>query len=98
MPESGAVRSAVSKIRRAVRGKKPDFEKAGKAYDTAITVLTDEITWRTAARNTLLASAESYDAAIKNTIGLRLQNKIPKEVALYLSKCTAGHRDISLYF
>jgi TRAP-type mannitol/chloroaromatic compound transport system permease large subunit len=98
VPESGAVRSAVSKIRRAVRGKKPDFEKAGKAYDTAITVLTDEITWRTAARNTLLASAESYDAAIKNTIGLRLQNKIPKEVALYLSKCTAGHRDISLYF
>ena len=96
--ESSTVRSAVAKIRRAVRGKKPNFEKAEKAYDQAIATLDREVSWRAAARDSLLPSVQAYDAAIKDTIGLRLQNKLPKHVALYLAKCTAGHRDISIYF
>jgi ribosomal protein S20 len=96
--ESSTVRSAVAKIRRAVRGKKPNFEKAEKAYNQAIATLDREVSWRAAARDSLLPSVQAYDAAIKDTIGLRLQNKLPKHVALYLAKCTAGHRDISIYF
>ena len=34
----------------------------------------------------------------KFTIGLRQQQKIPKNIALFLAGCKSDHRDLSLYF
>ena len=34
----------------------------------------------------------------KFTIGLRQQQKIPKDIALFLAGCRSDHRDLSLYF
>jgi len=46
----------------------------------------------------LLDEVLALDAAMAGTIGLRMQAKLPREVALYLASCTASHRDISPYF
>ena len=40
----------------------------------------------------------AHDKVISETIGLRLQSKLTKEQAIYVSKCNSIHRDISLNF
>ena len=40
----------------------------------------------------------TYEEAIRNTIGLRKQDRLPKNVAVDVASCLANHRDISLHF
>ena len=40
----------------------------------------------------------AHDKVISETIELRLQSKLTKEQAIYVSKCNSIHRDISLNF
>ena len=40
----------------------------------------------------------AHDKIISETIGLRLQSKLTKEQAIYVSRCNSIHRDISLNF
>ena len=57
-----------------------------------------ELAWRQKATGELLTGLETYEAAIRDTIGLRQQPRMPREQALELVGCTAEHRDISLHF
>ena len=34
----------------------------------------------------------------KNTLGLRLQQSLPEEIALHLASCKSSHRNLSIYF
>jgi hypothetical protein len=45
-----------------------------------------------------LPGFESYEASIRDTIGLRQQPRMPRQQAIELVGCTAKHRDISLHF
>jgi flagellar biosynthesis chaperone FliJ len=92
------IRSDLSGARRALRAKKPDMDKALKKYDSAIKKYRAELTWRQMAAVELLTGLEIYEAAIRDTIGLRQQPRMPHEQALELVGCTAKHRDISLHF
>ena len=98
---AGDIRSALSKARRAMRTRgstAPDPAKAMEEHAKTMVVLDQEIAWRTEAAGTLLAGVTAYEAAIRDTIGLRQQPKMPRHVALDVAACTANHRDISLYF
>ena len=57
-----------------------------------------EVSWRANAKENLMPKLEEYNNSIKETIGLRLQSKLTKEQAIYVSKCNSIHRDISLNF
>ena len=46
----------------------------------------------------LIDKLEKHDLSIKDTIGLRLQSRLTKEQAKFVSKCRSVHRDISLNF
>jgi len=95
----GDVRSALSKARRALRPRGPDPEKAAEEGATALEAYTEEKTWRVVARDQdLVQGIAQYDEAISNTIGIRQQPNMPRELGLYLASCNAGHRDISLNF
>ena len=67
-----------------------------KIQDTSDGRIQDQ--YFTAAADGLLDEMRALDAAMAGTIGLRIQAKVPREVALYLARRTAGHRDISPYF
>ncbi|WP_339857343.1 TRAP transporter large permease subunit [uncultured Nisaea sp.] len=98
VPEAGSIRSALSKVRRALRGKTPDPEKALEELQEAKTLYAEEVSWRQAAQQSLSAKLATYDAAIKNNIGLRLQDRLPHEIALEVAACQSNHVDISLHF
>lgn len=92
-----AIRSDLSAARRALRAKQPDMDKALKKIDSAIKKYRSELAWRQRAKTELLPGLQTYEASIRDTIGLRQQPRMPREQALELVSCTAKHRDISLY-
>ncbi|NMM43989.1 TRAP transporter large permease subunit [Rhodospirillaceae bacterium KN72] len=98
---AGDIRTALSKARRAMRvtsSNPADPETALQEHANAMELLKADIEWRTEAASSLLAQMEAYEEAIRSTIGLRQQQRLPREVALYVASCNSGHRDISLYF
>ena len=98
---AGDIRSALSKARRAMRTRgssEPDPEKALEEHAKAVEALEAEIAWRSTASSTLLGELQTYDASIRETVGLRQLDKMPRDVALYVASCNSNHRDISLYF
>lgn len=95
---TGRIKSQLTKARRALGGRKPDQDKAVKALAKAKQLYEDENVWRSRASSDLLPGLQAYETAIRNTIGLRLQSRLPKEQALAIAACNATHRDISLHF
>ncbi|MGI9332677.1 MAG: SLC13 family permease [Gammaproteobacteria bacterium] len=92
------VRSALTKARRALRAKKPDKEKAVKQMDTALAAYAAQLEWRQRAEVELKPALEAYEGTIRNTIGARLQIRLPTDQALFVAACGSGHRDLSLNF
>ncbi len=92
------IRSALSAARRAIRAKTPDPDKANAELDKALSAYNEQIAWRDRAALDLAPALGDYEAAIRDTIGARLQTKMSEEQALFVAGCTAGHRDISLHF
>ena len=48
--------------------------------------------------NKVIESLSVFLDSTKFTIGLRQQQKIPRDIALFLARCKSDHRDLSLYF
>lgn len=92
------IRKLLSKARRALKAKVPDPDKALDFIDKALEVHANEMAWRSQAKNELLPGLEAYEAAIRDTIGLRQQSKLPVEQVKKIVGCLSQHRDISLYF
>lgn len=98
---AGDIRSALSKARRALRttnNSQPDVAAALAEHADAVEVLESEIAWRTDAAAALLPQVEAYEDAIDETIGLRQQPRLPREIALHVASCSSEHRNISLNF
>ncbi len=95
---AGDVRSAVSDARSALRDKQPDRDKAVAAMQEALSELDAQLAWRKRAEEQLAPALAEYDAAIRDTVGARLQNRLSDDQALFIAACQAGHRDVSLSF
>jgi len=93
-----SIKSKLSKARRALKGSKYNPEKAKGYHSQAMDMLTAEIIWRKRALMDMAPALATYDMAIKDSIGLRLQERMSDDVATTVSACMAGHKDISLQF
>ncbi|MEM7057292.1 MAG: TRAP transporter large permease subunit [Pseudomonadota bacterium] len=87
----------LSNARKSLR-KDPDPVKAAEELDASIAALAEDLSWRRTAQTEVLPGLNAYTAALADTIGLRSQQKLPSEQALYVAGCNSGHRDISLNF
>ena len=92
------IKSKISKSRRALGKKKPKVEKAQKLFDQGIEEFNRQMIWRDRAQAELYSSLVRYEEAIRGTLGVRQQTKMPEELALYVAACNSRHRDISLHF
>jgi tripartite ATP-independent transporter DctM subunit len=92
------VKSKLSKARRALRGNNPDPEKAVEQLMIAVEKLEFEIAWRHRAAGDLRPELETYDLAIRKTIGMRLQDRLTADQAEDIASCLSVHKDLSLYF
>jgi hypothetical protein len=95
----GDVKKALSKVRRALKSKTPDKDKALGELQKAITAFDDEVDWRSeAASANILPKLEGYEQSIRGTIGLRQQQNMPRDLGIFIASCNSGHRDLSLNF
>ncbi|MDQ2090522.1 TRAP transporter large permease subunit [Marimonas arenosa] len=91
------VKSDLSKARRALRVNKFDREQALESFDDALAEYEAQKAWRAEAAN-LRPGVEAYLDGIRSTLGIRSQDQLTREQALYMASCSAVHRDISLNF
>lgn len=98
IPGSSSVKSPVSRARRAIKGKKPNPEKAIENLKKALEVHAEEVAWRRQAQSALGQALADYDNAIQESIGLRMQPRLSLDQATAVASCQAVHRDYSLRF
>jgi tripartite ATP-independent transporter DctM subunit len=96
--DSNDIRSPLSKVRRSLDRSPDKIDAAMEEYTQALDAFETELAWRTAAKTALLPEVEAYEAAIRDTIGLRMQDRMPRDIALDVAVCKSHHKDISLYF
>jgi len=94
---AGDVKSALGKARRALTIKRFDREKALSEFDDAVAEFEAQKSWRANAES-LKPELEAYLESIRSTLGLRSQDGLSREAALFMSSCSSVHRDISLNF
>ncbi len=92
------IRSAVSKARSAMRKKTPDPEAAMESIDTAMEEYEAQMQWREQAEPALFADLSNYEDMLKNTIGIRQQDRFTRTQALSVAACRSHHKDLSLNF
>jgi len=88
---SDTIYSSIQKI------KDNDKNVIQKLNQDAINLLQSGTEWRLKAQ-VLLPKLVQYDNIIKDTIGLRSQDTLTKDQAIYVAKCNASHEDVSLDF
>jgi tripartite ATP-independent transporter DctM subunit len=92
------VGSLLAKARRALKGDAPNKQEADAKLAEALDLYGEEVVWRRRAASDLSGGLEAYDDAVKDTIGLRLQQRLPIDIAKQVAACRSVHSDISLSF
>ena len=92
------IKEKLTKARRSLKKDDVDINKINTLLGEANDIYMLEKEWRAKAEKELLPQLIKFDDSIKNTIGLRLQEKLTKEQAKYVAACRSTHTDISLNF
>ena len=92
------VKSRFSRARRAFARAEPDRERAARNLAEGLQRYTAELSWRQRAVAELQPGLAAYEAAIRDTIGLRSQVRLNSGQASTIAGCMSSHRDISLNF
>ncbi|MFK7995037.1 MAG: SLC13 family permease [Granulosicoccus sp.] len=95
---AGKIKSAVSKARSAMRKKKPKTEDAMKAIDKAMEEYEQEMQWRNRVAPELISELGTFENVMKDSIGIRQQDRLSRDQALSVAACKAHHKDLSLSF
>jgi chromosome segregation ATPase len=95
---TSSIKSKLSKARRAIKGKIPKPEKAIQFLKEGLKLYAAEVDWRRRAAVEIAPALAAYDNAIKDSIGLRLQRRLPADQVKEIASCQSIHRDYSLQF
>jgi chromosome segregation ATPase len=95
---ASAIKTKLSKARRALKGNNPEPEKAIQLLSEGLTVYAAEVDWRRRAVAQIAPALAAYDNAIKDSIGLRLQRRLSDDQVKAVASCLSIHRDFSLQF
>ena len=95
----------VSKIKKQIKNArkllKKNYDKKSEALELIMEsklIYEKEIFWRLKAKDILLEDFILLSKLGEETFGLRKQDSLNKEQAVYLARCKSSHEDISLYF
>ena len=91
-------KSKLSKAIRELKKKNVKEEKVNKNLHAALIVISDLNDWVEEAKEPLEESLNTYLEKTKGSLGIRAQDRFSKDLALYLARCNANHRDLSLNF
>ena len=93
-----AIKSQVYKAYKAMRPGRKKPEEALAFIAEARALFASEVAWRQDAAARLGSELNAYDEAIRDSIGLRLQPRLPQGLAKDIALCQSHHKDVSLSF
>ena len=93
-----SIKSALSSARRSLTSKRSSKEKAVASVEKALKIYSDETAWRSKVDPSVVDKLVIYEEALRDTLGIRSQQKMSRAQALYVASCNSGHRDVSLNF
>ena len=91
-------KKSISKAIKESKKKKVKEDRVAKSLDNALKEINALETWVLTSKTKLEAPLKIYLEKTKTTLGVRAQPKFQEELALYLARCNANHRDLSLSF
>ncbi len=91
------IKSALSSARRDLDRDEPRIEDATEEIADAIAEYDAQKEWRAGA-TTLIPALQEYRDALAPTLGLREQERMSDEQALFVAGCQSSHKDVSLNF
>ena len=94
---TSAIRSLLSKARKSL-DRNPKPKRAVKPLQEAAAMVASESVWRTEAGTAMSAGVAAFELEVRDTIGLRKQDRLPRGNAIAVARCLSSHRDISLHF
>ena len=97
-PDTNSISRLLTKASRVLKTNNKSRQKSTKYIDEAVEIYLNEVKWRSRASLELYENLNIYNEAIKSSIGLRLQDRLPSTVANSIAICRSTHRDISLNF
>jgi len=95
---SNDIRKELRKVSRHAAKSPDDTPELKNLLVETARVYDDQVRWRTAAKVELGVGLGKYEAAIRNTIGLRSLRRLPEDTALNVASCMSHHTDVSLSF
>jgi tripartite ATP-independent transporter DctM subunit len=98
VPDGREIAALLATAERAVTQRPIDMRQGYQALAQAVAASEAQLDWRRRASEAVRPGLVAYDAAIRDTIGIRSQPRLPEEQALFVARCSASHRDISLNF
>ena len=98
LDSTDAIRASLRDARRALQKETPEIAGAQAAFEEAMRLADAETVWRKPAEIGLGPVLATYEALIRNSIGVRHRDRLPDELAGTLASCLSNHRDISLHF
>ena len=98
IPGASKATKSLSKARRAIDGKKRDFDRALKHIDATLATIGNEIEWRKKIRSGPYKDLVSFEKYTQNNLGLREQERLTPEQVDAITPCLAKHSNISLQF
>ena len=78
--------------------KSDDLPKVKLLLEEVKSYLDENIKWKKIASTNLISHLEVYDNNIKDSIGIRSQDRLNKDQAIDVAKCNANHKNIALRF
>jgi tripartite ATP-independent transporter DctM subunit len=76
----------------------PDMNEALTLLDTALVAYGEEYAWRSQISPQTITHMTAYEKTLRGSLGIRSQQRMTREQALYVAACSSGHRDVSLQF
>ena len=98
VPGSRSLVSALSKVRKTLRKRRPDIEKVRGQLAKVLETMEAEVAWRRAAAVSILPGLERFELEIRETVGLRQQPRLPPDAALDVAACNSDHRTLEAHF
>ena len=81
-----------------MRKNTPDPEAAAESLQEALQIYNSEMQWRETAEAALYSDLNTFESVMKETIGIRQQDRLSRDQALSVAACSSHHRDLSLNF
>ena len=98
IPDNRDIVSSLNKVNRNLKKKKIDHVKIRKNFEKAYSLYKKKNTQLKMVDNKIVHKLKNYLNTVSTSIGVRQQNKLPRELALYLADCRASHKNLTLFF